>query len=76
LRSFGVFFFFTLVTGPRRSLGLRLGDTRVYEPQIRGALAVRNVGVKDGKRLLLRNFIEKGFQFKTFLAMKFTTQML
>jgi len=28
------FFFFTLVTGPRRSLSLELRDTRVYEPQI------------------------------------------
>ena len=28
-------FFFTLVTGPRRSLGLKLSDTRVYEPPIR-----------------------------------------
>ena len=26
------FFFFTLVTGPRRSLNLELIDTRVYEP--------------------------------------------
>ena len=26
-------FFFTLVTGPRRSLSLELSDTRVYEPQ-------------------------------------------
>jgi len=25
----------TLVTRPRRSLGLKLSDTRVYEPQIR-----------------------------------------
>ena len=29
-------FFFTLVTGPRRSLSLKLSDTRVYEHQIRG----------------------------------------
>jgi len=28
------FFFCTLVTGPRRSLSLKLSDTRVYEPQI------------------------------------------
>jgi len=28
----------TLVTGPRRSLSLTLGDTRVYEPQIRARL--------------------------------------
>jgi len=30
--------FFTLVTGPRRSLSLNLSDTRVYEPQIRALL--------------------------------------
>jgi len=29
------FFFFALVTGPGRSLSLKLSDTRVYEPQIR-----------------------------------------
>jgi len=37
----GVFFFFlffTLVTGPRRSLSLKLSDTGVYEPQIRARL--------------------------------------
>ena len=32
------FFFFTLVTGPRRSLSLKLSDTRDYEPQIRARL--------------------------------------
>jgi len=32
------FFFITLVTGPRRSLSLKLSDTRVYEPQIRARL--------------------------------------
>jgi len=32
------FFFFTLVTGPRRSLSLKLSDIRVYEPQIRARL--------------------------------------
>ena len=31
-------FFFTLVTGPRRSLSLQLSETRVYEPQIRARL--------------------------------------
>jgi len=31
-------FFFTLATGPRRSLRLKLSDTRVYEPQIRARL--------------------------------------
>jgi len=30
--------FFTLVTGPRRSLSLKLSDTRVYAPQIPGAV--------------------------------------
>jgi len=30
-------FFFTLVTGPSRSLGLKLSDTRVYEPQRGGS---------------------------------------
>jgi len=33
-----VIFFFTLVTGPRRSLSLKLSDTRVYEPQKRARL--------------------------------------
>ena len=32
------FFFFTLVTGPRMSLSLKLSDTSVYEPQIRARL--------------------------------------
>ena len=32
------FFFFTLVTGPSRSLNLKLSDTRVNEPQIRARL--------------------------------------
>jgi len=31
-------FFFTLVTGPRRSLSLELSDTRIYAPQIRARL--------------------------------------
>jgi len=30
--------FFPLVTGPRRSLSLKLSDTRVYEPQIQARL--------------------------------------
>jgi len=38
------FFFITLVTGPRSSLRLKLGDTRVYEPQIR-ALGAGSAGV-------------------------------
>jgi len=32
------FFFFTLVTGPRRSLSLERSDARVYEPSIRARL--------------------------------------
>jgi len=32
------FFFFTLVTGPRRSLRLKRSDTRVYEPHVRARL--------------------------------------
>ena len=31
-------FFFALVTGSRRSLGLKLSDTRVYEPHTRARL--------------------------------------
>ena len=34
------FFFITLVTGPRRSLSLKLSDTRDYEPEIRCWCAV------------------------------------
>ena len=37
------FFFFTLVTGPRRSLSLKLCDTRVYEPYIRARLGTTGV---------------------------------
>ena len=33
-----VFFFFTLITGPRRSLSFKLSDARVYEPCIRARL--------------------------------------
>ena len=43
-----LFFFFALVTGPRRSLSLRLSGTRVYEPQIRGH--VRREGVFERSR--------------------------
>ena len=32
------FFVLTLVTGPRRSLIIKLSDTRVYAPQIRARL--------------------------------------
>ena len=33
-----LYFLFTLVTGPRRALSLKLSDTRVYEPGIRTRL--------------------------------------
>jgi len=36
----GVFFFFALVTVPRRSLSLKLSDTGVCEPQIRARLGI------------------------------------
>ena len=37
LRLRGIFFFFfTLFASPRRSVSLKLCDTRVFEPQIRG----------------------------------------
>ena len=36
-------FVFTLVTGPRRSLNLKLSDTRVYEPQIRARLGTTSL---------------------------------
>ena len=51
------FFFFTLVTGPGRSLRLKLSDTRVYEPQIRArnqveeARAVRALRARGRKPL-------------------------
>ena len=50
LSRFGVdcclfFLLFTLVTGPRRSLRLKLSDTRVYEPQIRARLGTSRVTI-------------------------------
>ena len=45
------FFFFTLVTGPRRSLSLKLSDTRVYEPPI----LARPSRVKSEPRVHPRN---------------------
>ena len=38
-KVFFLCFFFTIVTGPRRSLSPKLGDTRVSEPQIRAQMA-------------------------------------
>jgi len=42
------FFFFTRVTGPRRSVSLKLSDTRVYEPQIRARLGTTAGDVPRG----------------------------
>ena len=39
------FFFFTLITGPRRFLSLKLSDTSGYEPQIRARLGERNTPI-------------------------------
>ena len=39
------FFFFTLVAGPRRSLRLKLSDTRVYESQTRARLGTTTLAV-------------------------------
>jgi len=41
-----LFFFFTLVTGPRRSFSLKLSDTRVYAPHEHGVCA----GGRDQRR--------------------------
>ena len=48
-----VFFFFTLVTGPRWSLRLKLSDARVYQPQLRARLGttVQVFGVKPPARV-------------------------
>ena len=41
----GIFFvsFFTLVTGPSRSLSLTLSDTGVYEPHMRARLGTAGI---------------------------------
>jgi hypothetical protein len=41
-------FFFTLVTGPRGSLSLKLSDTRVYEPHTRTLLRNHNTFLWTG----------------------------
>jgi len=41
LQDSSLLLFCTLVTGPRRSLSIKLSDTRVYEPQIRACLGTR-----------------------------------
>ena len=44
-------FFFTLVTGPRRSLSLKLSDTKVYAPQIRGGTGAFSRGKLEKRTL-------------------------
>ena len=44
-----LFFFFTLVTGPKRSFILKLSDARGFEPQIRARLGT----LQDGATPLL-----------------------
>ena len=43
-------FFFTLVTGPRRSLSSKLSDTRVYEPFIRARLGNHNTSRRASRQ--------------------------
>jgi len=50
LRATQAIFFFTLVTGPRRSLSLKLSDARVHEPQLRARLRT----TQKAERRLLR----------------------
>ena len=54
---------FTLVIGPRRSLSLQLGDTRVYAPQMRAQ--VRPI---SPLRCRAGNIVLKTFLFKMVLA--------
>ena len=48
------FVFFASVTGPRRSLGLKLSDTRVYEPQIQDSALKHDPGQMVQARSLLK----------------------
>ena len=64
--QFLLFFFFTLVTGPRRSLSLKLSDTRVCEPQIR-------FNFTPG-RLLSGPFTGAALQARTFCLSQLTTE--
>ena len=65
-------FFYSLVTGPRRSLILKLSDTRVHEPHIRARLVTtadkdpftfsRNAGFLDlsvSNRRFLSSFLSR-----------------
>ena len=67
-----LFFFFTLTAGPRRQFGIKLGDTRVYEPQTRARLVnvLIRFGLICGTPNLARAFFEeKGLQFALVLLL-------
>ena len=80
-----LFFFFTLVTGPTRSLSLKLSDARVYEPQIRARLGTTCVPALSARchhipRLLVLStsglvlrISDPGAQLKTRLLSKTVT---
>ena len=55
--TFVIFFFFTVVTGLRRFLRLKLGDARIYEPRRQARLGHRSMCVANfvGKRESLLN---------------------
>ena len=55
-----LYFFVTLVTGPRRSLSLELSDTRVYEPPIRARLGTTRD--RPYQRDLTRETLREGRQ--------------
>ena len=54
------FFFFTLVTGPTRSLRLKLSDTRVYAPQIRTRLGTTAHFCEA--QVVVLNFLSGGYR--------------
>ena len=58
------FFFFTLVTGPRRSLSLKLSDTKVYEPQIQARLGNHNTTILVNRG----GFADQATQFKSWFC--------
>jgi len=57
------FFFFTLVTGPRRSLSLKLRDTRVYQPQIRTGTCSASLGSTNHSERCMLGFRYTFFHF-------------
>jgi len=69
------FFFFTLVTGPRRSLSLKLSDARVYEPQVRARLSTishfcgQEDEVEDHQPLEIAHIVRWTFFEKRFLQL-------